>query len=87
MKNLKDNFKIFQYIKTLNEDEKTIKQFKNYSKVYSSIDELDSNEDLSENVYDKVITIITDSTFNILQDSENFCMKMKKKSMMKKLSH
>ena len=72
MKALKDNFKIFEYIKTLNDDEKTINQFENFSKIYSSIDELDSNEDLSDNIYDKVITIIKDATFNISQDSEKF---------------
>ncbi len=65
MKILKDNFKIFEYIKGLDKDEKTIQQFENYSKIYSSIFELVSNEDISENVYDKVVTIITDATFNI----------------------
>ena len=72
MKTLKDNFKIFEYIKGLDKDEKTIQQFENYSKIYSSIFELVSNEDISENVYDKVVTIITDATFNIYLDSENF---------------
>jgi len=73
MKNLKkteDNFKIFDIIKKF--DEKTISQFENYSKIYSSIIELDTNDDFSDNVYYKVVNIITDATFNILQDTENF---------------
>ena len=70
MKEIKDNFKIFEYIKHL--DDKTIRQFENYSKIYSLIIELDLNEDFEENVFDKVINIIEDATFNILQDEGNF---------------
>ena len=78
MKNIADNFKIFNYIKTL--DEKTISQFENYSKIYSSVIELDTNDDFSDNVYDKVVNIITDATFNILQDTENFLYYNEKES-------
>ena len=70
MKDLKDNFKIFEYIKKLSDKE--ILQFDNYSRIYSSIKELDSNDDFEENVFDKVNNIIKDVTFNILQDEENF---------------
>ena len=70
MKDLKLNLKIFEYIKQLNNKE--ISQFENYSKIYSSIIELDSNEDLEDNIFDKVNNIIKDATFNILQDEENF---------------
>ena len=70
MKDLKLNFKIFEYIKKLNKTE--ISQFENYSKIYLSIIELDSNEDFEDNVFDKVNNIIKDATFNILQDEENF---------------
>ena len=70
MKDLKDNFKIFEYIKKLSDKE--ILQFDNYSRIYSSIIELDSNDDFEENVFDKVNNIIKDATFNILQDEENF---------------
>jgi len=70
MKNLKLNFKIFEYIKQLSNIE--ISQFENYSKIYSSIIELDSNEDFEDNIFDKVNNIIKDATFNILQDEENF---------------
>ena len=70
MKKQKDNFKIFEYIKSMNTD--TISDFENYSKIYSSIIELDTNEEFSDNLYDKINNIIKDATFNILQDRENF---------------
>ena len=70
MKKEKDNFKIFEHIKTMNTD--TISDFENYSKIYSSIIELDTNEEFSDNLYDKITNIIKDATFNILQDRENF---------------
>ena len=70
MKDLKDNFKIFENIKKLSDKE--ILQFDNNSRIYSSIIELDSNDDFEENVFDKVNNIIKDVTFNILQDEENF---------------
>ena len=65
MKALKDNFKIFEYIKQL--DNKTISQFENYSKMYSSIIELDdADDDISDNIYEKVVNnIIIDVVFNI----------------------
>ena len=70
MRALKNNFKIFEYIKRL--DDKTISQFENYSRIYSPIIKLDyRDDDISYNVYDKVVNIIREATFNILQDTEN----------------
>jgi hypothetical protein len=76
MKNLKDNFKIFSYIKSMKKE--TISQFENYSKIYLSVIELDRDDDISNNIYNQVIGIINDSTFNILQDTENFLYKDEK---------
>ena len=55
--------------------ENTIKQFVNYSKVYESVIELFGNEEDSTNIYEKVIIIINDASFNIFQDSESFLQK------------
>ena len=69
MKKLKDNFKIFEYLKTLHYE--TISQFENYSKIYLSIIELDdTDDDILDNVYDKVVNIIKDATFIIYQNIE-----------------
>ena len=81
MKDLKDNFKIFEYIKKLSDKE--ILQFDNNSRIYSSIIELDSNDDFEENVFDKVNNIIKDATFNILQDEENFLYYNEKEKKMR----
>ena len=70
MKDLKDNFKIFEYIQGMNE--KKITQFENYSRIYPSIIELDRNDDISENLYEQVNNYIKDATFNISQDTEDF---------------
>ena len=83
MRKLKNNFKIFEYIKRL--DEKTISQFENYSKIYSSIIELDyTDNDISDNVYNKVVNIIRDATLNILQDTENIIYKNKNNEEIRK---
>ena len=70
MKKLEDNFKILNYIKSMNE--KIISKFENYSKIYSSIIELDRNDDISGNLYEKVFNIIKDAIFDISQDTEKF---------------
>ena len=70
MKKLEDNFKIFDYIKSMNE--KIISKFENYSKIYSSIIELDRNDDISGNLYEQALNIIKDSIFDISQDTEKF---------------
>ena len=43
MKKLEDNFRIFEYIKSMKKEE--ISDFENYSKIYPSIIQLDSNDD------------------------------------------
>ena len=58
MKNLKDNFKVFEYIKRL--DDITLSQFKNYSKIYSSIIELDNRDD--------DFTIISSYDYKVFED-------------------
>ena len=70
MRNLEDNNKIFKYIMALNDQ--IISQFVNFSKIYSSVIELDRNDDISENIFEQVNNIIKDATFNILQDYEDF---------------
>ena len=70
MKRLEDNFKIFDYIKSMNE--KIISKFENYSKIYSSIIELDRNDDISGNLYEQVLNIIKDLIIDISQDTEKF---------------
>ena len=77
-KNIKHNDKIFSYIQSMSEN--TIKQFVNYSKVYESVIELDGNEEDSTNIYEKVISIINDASFNIFQDSESFIYKKDNKN-------
>ena len=70
MKELKNNFEIFKYIKNMDIDE--ISQFVNYSKIFPSVIELDTNDDFSDNVYYRVINIMEKATFIISQDTENF---------------
>ena len=83
MRALKNNFKIIEYIKRL--DDKTISQFENYSKIYSSIIKLEvTDDDISDIVYDKVINIIRDATFNIFQDTENIIYKNKNNEEIRK---
>ena len=69
----KSDLEIFNYITQLNDE--TIAKFENYSKVYSSIIELDTDDDISDNIYDKVFNIFKEAYFNIEQDSENFLYK------------
>ena len=70
MKKLEDNFRIFEYIKSMKKEE--ISDFENYSKIYPSTIELDSNDDFSDNIYVQVIKVIKNASFNFLQDTENF---------------
>ena len=90
MKDMKDNDKIFTYIKSMN-DNNIISQFENYSKIYLSVIELDRNDDISENVYGQINNIIKSSTFTIFQDSEKFLYydeeKKYKKITMEELIH
>ena len=70
MKTIEDNFKIFAYIKSMNENE--ISKFENYSRIYSSVIELDISYDDSENLYHEIMDKIKDKTFNIYQDEDDF---------------
>jgi len=70
MKKKEDNFKILFYIKNM--EENLISRFEKYSKIYSSIIELDMFYDDSENLYNKVRNLIKDKTFNIYQNEEDF---------------
>ena len=65
---MNDDSKIFAYIKGLKEEEIYI--FEKYSKNYSSIIELDRNDDSSLNLYNQVNEIVKDSTFIFKQDNE-----------------
>ncbi len=90
MKDMKDNDKIFTYIKSMN-DNNIISQFEDYSKIYLSVIELDRNDDISENVYGQINNIIKSATFTIFQDSEKFLYydeeKKYKKITMEELIH
>ena len=70
MKKEEDNFRIHTYIKNMKETD--ISKFENYSRIYSSIIELDIFYDDSENLYDEVKDRIKDKTFNIYQDENDF---------------
>ena len=70
-KNLNDNFKIFNYIKTELKNEE-IEKFVRYSKNYSSIIELERNIDFSGNVYEQVNNIVTNAILIFRQDYEDF---------------
>ena len=93
MKSIKDNFKIFEYIQGL--EPSTISQFENYSKIYSSVIELDSNDDNSEeSVYSQVVKYVRNATLNILQDTESMLyydekneMKRMDKNIMEEFIH
>jgi hypothetical protein len=83
MKN--DNNKIFDYIKTLNEGE--INAFVSYSKIYSSIIELDRNDNSSLNIFDQVDDIIKKAKFLYLHETENFSYGEDNKISMEELIH
>ena len=71
MKDRKDNFEIFAYIKSMTQER--IDNFETYSKVYNSIIELDDSADeLEDNIHSQVLKLIKNSTLNILQDTEIF---------------
>ena len=70
LKEIKNNLEIFKYIKNLSDAQ--IKKFVIYSKDYSSIIELDRNEDSSLNLCQKISNIIKEAIFIIKQDTEIF---------------
>ena len=80
------NYKeIFEYIKNLNEDE--IDAFKSYSKVFSSIIELDRNDNSALNIFNQVDNIIHNARFEFSQEIENFCYDKGKRITMDELVH
>ena len=66
----KNNKEIFDYIKTLNNEQ--INAFMSYSKIFSSIIELDRNDNSALNIFEQVDKIIQKAKFLFLQDSEVF---------------
>ena len=85
-KKLKNNFKIFEHIKTkLTKDQ--ISKFINYSKNYLSIIELDRNDDSSVNLCQQVNNYIQNATFIFRQDYENFVYGGREKTSMEELIH
>ena len=86
LKELKDNSKIFEFIKTkLNKDQ--ISKFEIYSKNYISIIELDRNDDSSLNLYKQVNSYIRFATFIFRQDTEDFFYSGREKTTMEELVH
>jgi len=53
-------------------EENEISKFENFSRIYSSIIELDIFYDDSENLYDEVKDKIKDKNINIFQDEDDF---------------
>ena len=85
LKEIKNNLEIFKYIKNLNDAQ--IKKFEIYSKDYSSIIELDRNEDSSFNLYEQISNIIKDALFTINQDTEILFYGENRRITIKKLIH
>jgi len=81
----KSNKEIFEHIKTL--DEEHINAFESYSKVFSSIIELDRNENSALNIFDQVDKIIKNAKFLFLQEIEIFTYGGDDKITMEDLIH
>ena len=73
MKNLEYNFRIFDYIKSMDVD--MISKFENYSRIYSSVIELDTFYDNSQNLFEEVHDKLKEETFHIFQDTDSFNLK------------
>jgi hypothetical protein len=85
-KELKDNNKIFKFIKKdLKEDD--IYKFEMFSKIYPSIIELERNDDSSLNLFNQVNDYIQDAIFIFRQDNEDFSYGENKKTSMDELIH
>lgn len=80
-----NNEAIFKYIKTLNKEQ--IDAFESYSKVFSSIIELDRNDNSALNIFNQVDNIIHNAKFLFLQDSEVFSYGKDNKITMDELVH
>ena len=85
MKNLKNNFEIYSYIKRLNQSE--IEKIINYSHNFISIIDLDINYDSSKNILKEINNIIKEELIiNIYQDSENIIYYCNNKDKIKNIS-
>ena len=71
-KEFKNNSELFEHIKKEINDEK-IKLFDSFSKNYSSIIELDRNDNTSFNLFEIVNKIIENASLIFYQDNEDFC--------------
>ena len=80
-----NNKKIFEFIKTLTEDK--IKAFESYSKIFSSIIELDRNDNFLLNIFDQIDNIIKNAKFLFLYETEIFTYGEGKKITMEELIH
>ena len=77
--------KIFYYIKTL--EEKQIKLFESFSKIYLSIIELDINDNATLNIFAQIDSIIKKAKFLFLPETEKFFYGEEKKIAMEELIH
>ena len=84
-KTKKDYQEIFEYIKNLNKDE--IDAFKSYSKIFSSIIELDRYDNSPLNIFNRVDNIIHNAKFEFSQEIENFIYGKGKRITMDELVH
>ena len=83
LKTKKSNKQIFEYIKSLKDDE--IKAFESYSKIYSIIIELNRKENSKLNLFDKVDCIIKNAKFVFLQKRDFFSYNEKNNITMEEL--
>ena len=82
---IKDNKKIFDYIKTLKNDE--IEAFESYSKIYPSIIELDRNDNFELSIFDKINDIIKKAKFLFIIETEIFTYGEENRITMDELIH
>ena len=87
-KEFKNNSDLFEYIKKDINDEK-IQLFVSFSKNYSSIIELDRNDNTSFNLFGLIDKIVLNASFIFDQDNEDFCYGENKndKTEMEELIH
>ena len=73
-KEFKSNSDLFDYIKKeFTDDNEKIKFFESFSKNYSSIIDLDRNDNSSFNIFEIINKIIENASFIFKQDKEDFC--------------
>ena len=79
IKNLKDNFEILEKIKMFSKDD--VDKFEKYSKIYTSIIELDRKNSSSKCLFEQVDSIIQYAILTLKQDFEDFIYYDKKDKM------